>query len=169
MENYLENSEILKPELIEIIDKLLTINPNIIFGGSMALNAIGLIKRPIKDIDVFINDSFKQSGLLEYCIEYSSKNESLDCTDINGEPIPRLSAIFNDIHVCIFRVKEFNYSKFNFLGRTINIQNINEAILAKRAYSLMEYKNVEKHKEDIKTIENNLDILFPLIDNILPF
>ena len=47
MENYLENTEILSPELLQAIDELLAQSKEIVFGGSIALNAVGVIKSEV--------------------------------------------------------------------------------------------------------------------------
>ena len=56
MKNNLEDKEILSPELLQVIDVILAKSPRIVFGGSIVLNALGFIERPIKDIDLFIHD-----------------------------------------------------------------------------------------------------------------
>jgi hypothetical protein len=48
------------------------------------------------------------------------------------------------------------HSKIEFLGRKICVQNVNYAIMAKMTYA---DKN-DKHKEDLKQINMNLDNYF---------
>ena len=51
--NNLDNSEILSDEIVNAIDLIITQIPDVIFGGSIALNAVGLLNRKVSDIDVF--------------------------------------------------------------------------------------------------------------------
>ena len=56
VENYLENKDILSDEILKVMKKLIDVSNNeIVFGGSIVLNALGLIKRPIHDVDIFID------------------------------------------------------------------------------------------------------------------
>ena len=54
MKNNLENPDILSKYILTAIDVILKNVPNAVFGGSIALNAVGLINRPVKDIALFI-------------------------------------------------------------------------------------------------------------------
>ena len=60
--NNLENKYILSEELIDAIDRILEKVPHVVVGGSIALNAVGLISRKINDIDIFLsmNENFKE-------------------------------------------------------------------------------------------------------------
>jgi len=62
----LENKEILSDEILNAISLIIKQTPNVVFGGSIALNAIELINRPISDIDLFfgMNESLSQNGYL---------------------------------------------------------------------------------------------------------
>lgn len=158
MKNNLENKEILSEELLKAIDSIIKHTPNVVFGGSIALNAIGLIKRKINDIDLFfsINESLSKSGFLD--IENDGEILSDTITDTNGNLIQRTSAKIMGIKTCCFKVstEELQHSKINFLGRTLCIQNVNYAIMAKLSYS---QKNI-KHKNDLNEINSILNTIF---------
>jgi len=162
MENYLESAEILSPELLQAIDELISTSKDIVFGGSIALNAVGLIKRPIKDIDLMTLKSYPLEfyGLMPYIQKTEFDEVSETTTDINGVDIVRVSAKVRDVNVCIFKVEVVTFSDFNFLGRKIKIQNINEAILAKRAYSQKEFISCDKHRTDLKNLDAFIDNIF---------
>lgn len=71
------NNKILSAEIKSLISKLNNEFPDLIFGGSIALNAVGLIERKIGDIDIFVPEKHKilQSN---YVLEYiSSENQRL--------------------------------------------------------------------------------------------
>lgn len=152
--NNLENKEILSDDILEAIDILIKVTPECVFGGSIALNAVGLLNRKISDIDIFfeIGDSLNKNGFLT--IE-STEFGSDTVTDTNGKAIQRTSAKIKGVKCCVFKVdkEELQHSKFSFLGRTINIQNVNYAIQAKIAYS----KNTKKHSDDLNFINDILD------------
>lgn len=152
--------------------KLIDVSNNqIVFGGSIVLNALGLIKRPIHDVDIFIDKPISYYGGLNDFIHSDEIDEATyeSVTDINGIPINRISIKVNGINVCIFSVQTLNYSFFKINDIVIKIQNINEAILAKRAYLkiteernktlINDYPNLsyEKHKKDVEDIDEFLN------------
>lgn len=150
--NNLENKYILSEELIDAIDKIIEKVPHVVFGGSIALNAVGLISRKINDIDLFLpmNENFKMFLSIGVLDEMTSDT----VTDMNGNPIQRVGAKIKDVKVCCFKVsdEELEHSKFTFLNRKINIQNVNCAIIAKKTYS----KKNKKHQDDLEQIYNSL-------------
>jgi hypothetical protein len=158
MENNLENKEILSDDILNAIDLIIKKTPHAVFGGSIALNAIGLINRKISDIDLFfsLNENLTRNSFLS--IENDGELFSDTVTDVNGLEIQRTGAKIAGIKTCCFKVpdEELSHSKIKFLGREICIQNVNYAIMAKRAYA---NKN-DKHKEDLKKIDCSLDLLF---------
>jgi hypothetical protein len=154
--NNLENPEILSPVVLNAIDYLLLKNPNFIFGGSLALNAVGIIKRPIKDIDIVIeegdieeydiNGIVKKNPVKDECYETSQ--------EIAGNVIKRYPASIHEVKVCFFVDKKATYSNFEFSGRSIRINSVNDIIIAKQAY--LENPGVKpesflKHMMDINT------------------
>lgn len=155
MENSLENKEILSDEILKAIDLIIKNTPNAVFGGSIALNAVGLINRKISDIDLFFhnNESLKKNGFLEIDINEQILSDTV--TNMNGVNIQRTGTKIAGVKVCCFKVsnKELQSSPFEFLGRKIFIQNVNYAIMAKIAYA---DKN-NKHKEDLKQIKIKID------------
>jgi hypothetical protein len=162
IENYLEDSNILSLSIVNVIDKLLVASKDIVFGGSIALNAVGLIKRPIHDIDLMIHQTDKISLVKKFnsnniCRNYDDLSETV--TDINGNSISRYGFKINDINICLFILPNVTSSDFVFNNRTIKIQNINEAILAKRAYGNINGISKEKHVKDLNSIDEFLNDL----------
>ena len=158
----LENKEILSDEILNAISLIIKKTPNVVFGGSIALNAIGLINRPISDIDLFfgINESLSKNGYLS--VETIGEITSNTVTNTNGIEIQRTGAKIAGVKTCCFKVsdEELQCSKHKFARNgiefTIYIQNVNYAIEAKKSYS----SRNTKHKTDLETISNVLDGLF---------
>ena len=158
----LENKEILSDEILKAISLVIERTPNAVFGGSIALNAIGLINRPVSDIDLFfgMNESLYKNGYLS--IASIGEITSDTVTNTNGIEIQRTAAKIAGIKTCCFKVsdEELQCSKHKFIRDgvefTICIQNVNYAIEAKKSYS----SRNQKHKSDLETISNVLDGLF---------
>lgn len=158
----LENKEILSDEILKAISLVIERTPNAVFGGSIALNAIGLINRPVSDIDLFfgMNESLNKNGYLS--IASIGEITSDTVTNTNGIEIQRTGAKIAGIKTCCFKVsdEELQCSKHKFIRDgvefTICIQNVNYAIEAKKSYS----SRNQKHKSDLETISNVLDGLF---------
>ncbi len=164
MRNHLEEKEILSEEILYAIDQLLLLSKDIVFGGSIALNAVGVIDRPVHDIDLMTlsSSSLNFYNLLQLvCATKDVKEISETVTDVNGEQVIRVGAKIKDINICIFKLKKLNFSEFKFSGRTIKIQNINDAILAKRCYSQKNVSSAGKHLHDVKAFEETIDDLLP--------
>lgn len=169
--NNLENDKILSKEIIGVIDMLTTNNPNTVFGGSIALNAVGLLNRKISDIDIFILENSEFPSIIKELTEFVSDT----VTDVNGKEVQRTGGKINNVKICVFKVseEELLHSQFTFLGRRINIQNVNYAIQAKISYAGKRVKIIEsknstnnpsKHEKDVKEIEENLKVFDELID-----
>lgn len=62
--NYLENENILDNHMFSTIKIIQNKFPDVIFGGSISLSAVGLLNRPIADIDCFVSDSGKRNDYL---------------------------------------------------------------------------------------------------------
>ncbi len=162
--NNLENKEILSDDIIAAMDFIMEKVPNAIFGGSIALNAVGLLNRKVSDIDIFVQERVQNH--LDRLIKVSNKEvveDGLfsDVVDINGNIVERLGLQIKGIKVCCFKVPSdyVQHSSFEINGRKIKIQNVNYAILAKQQYSV---KGVQKHINDLKEIDdffNNLPFL----------
>lgn len=158
----LENKEILSDEIFKAITLIIKETPNVVFGGSIALNAIGLINRPISDIDLFfgMNESLYKNGYLS--VGRIGEITSDTVTNTNGIEIQRTGAKIAGVKTCCFKVsdEELQYSKHKFTRNgkeyTIRIQNVNYAIEAKKSYS----SKTPKHKTDLEAISNVLDGLF---------
>lgn len=155
----LEDKGILSDPILKAIDAIIDNVDKPIFGGSIALNAVGLLNRPISDIDLFFNKgiSLCRNGFLD--VPNSDIALSDTVTDSTGSKIQRTGIILNGVHICCFKVDDdyLQCSPITFLGRTINIQNVNFAILAKMAYG---NKSFEKHSKDLQVIEKKLDDIF---------
>lgn len=155
----LENKEILSDEILNAISLIIKQTPNVVFGGSIALNAIGLLNRPISDIDLFwgMYESLSKNKYLS--IESTSELASDTVTNKNGIEIQRIGAKIAGVKTCCFKVsdEELQCSKHKFTRDgnefTICIQNVNYAIEAKKYYS----NRNEKHKRDLEEITNVLE------------
>ena len=156
--NNLDNPEILSDEIVDAIELIITQIPDAIFGGSIALNAVGLLNRKVSDIDVFFRQgqSLTRNGFMSIP---STEVLSDTVTDTNGNNIQRTGLKVKNIKVCAFKVSdaELQCSFTTFIRRNriwkINIQNVNYAIQAKIAYA---NKN-PKHKADLLGIESILN------------
>lgn len=161
----LENKEILSDEIMKAIDKIVTHMPNVVFGGSIALNAVGLLNRKISDIDLFVK---KNENLADTEFFTISDNQitSDTVTNTNGVEIQRTGAKVDGVKVCCFKVsdEELQHSKYTFVrdGKsfTINLQNVNCAIEAKLAYA--KHNQNPKHIDDLTNIIKELDSNFDL-------
>lgn len=158
--NNLEKEEILSPSLVSTIDVIISKYPTVVFGGSVVLNALGIIERPIKDLDLFVKcgDYHIVADIFSRIVNVT-RIPSETVTDVNGVEIERFGWNINGSDVCLFLIpeikKESLYSApFEFLGRTIQLQNVNEAILAKKSYAKMDKPSCEKHREDVKKIDS---------------
>jgi hypothetical protein len=160
--NNLDNPEILSEEIISAIDLIITQVPDAVFGGSIALNGVGLLNRKISDIDVFFHfgQSLSKNGFMQIP---TTEILSDTITDVNGNSIQRTGLKINGVKVCAFKVssEELNCSTITFtrdnIARKINIQNVNYAIQAKMAYS----SKTQKHKDDLNSMDEVLKALFP--------
>ena len=166
----LENKEILSDDIMKAIDKIIIHIPKAVFGGSIALNAVGLLNRKISDIDLFFhkNESLSDTEFFEI-VDNSITSDTV--TNTNGEEIQRTGAKVDGVKVCCFKVsdEELQHSKYTFVrdGKsfTINLQNVNYAIEAKKAYA--KHNQNPKHIEDLNNITKELDSFG--IDDDLPF
>ena len=151
--NPLNDENILSSEIREVINKLTCIDDNIVFGGSIALNAVGLIERKINDIDIFlpIEYSLSKNHFLTSIDEFTLSDT---VTDMNGIEIQRTGAKIGNIKICVFKVDDnyLQHSLFTFLGGSIKIQNVNNAIMAKKFYK--EKTNNKKHVDDLNSIQD---------------
>ena len=155
----LEDKNILSEEILYAVSLILKQSPNAVFGGSIALNAIGLINRPISDIDLFfgLNESLSSNGYLS--IESIGEITSDTVTNTNGIEIQRTGAKIAGVKTCCFKVseEELQSTKHRFtrngIEYTICIQNVNYAIEAKRSYA----SRNTKHQNDLNSIAEVLE------------
>lgn len=162
----LDNSEILSDQIVSAIDLIIAQIPDAVFGGSIALNGVGLLNRKISDIDVFFvfGQSLSKNGFTQIP---TTEILSDTVTDTNGNLIQRTGLRVNGVKICAFKVnpKELQCSTITFVRddkvRKINIQNVNYAIQAKIAYTA---KN-PKHKEDLQIINTVLEKITNIDDN----
>lgn len=164
--NNLENKDILADNILNVIDIIINKIPTAVFGGSIALNAVGLLNRKINDIDLFfpLGTNLTLNGFLEL----SNIDGSETVTNVNGIEIQRTSAKIHNVKVCCFKVAklETQHSLFTFLGRTIRIQNVNYAIQAKIAYANKDNKLLVSQNE-VSTPKNKHNSDMDWIDEIL--
>lgn len=160
--NNLDDSRILSDEIVNAIDLIIAQIPDAVFGGSIALNGVGLLNRKISDIDVFFHhcQSLSKNGFTQIP---TTEILSDTVTDTNGNPIQRTGLKVNGVKVCAFKVnnEELQCSSVTFTRndktRKINIQNVNYAIQAKMSYS----SKTQKHKDDLTAMEEVLRGVFP--------
>ena len=160
--NPLENPEYVTPELKDIVLKLVkATNNDIVFGGSLALCAVGLLKRKVKDLDIIIGQftPIENLHLQEFISEDYDGASSDVALDSNGEEITRIVLKINEINIDIFKVAKFNYSRVNFFGETIKIQNVNEVILIKQVYAAKGFSSSLKHINDLAAVDNAISDL----------
>jgi hypothetical protein len=154
--NNLYNPEILSDEIVTAIGLIIEKCPEAVFGGSIALNTVGLLNRKISDIDVFFKENttfpLRGGGFLSIP---TTEVLSDTVTDTNGKQIQRTGLMVNGIKVCAFKVgvEELQHSLMSFIRNEkfyeLRIQNVNYAIQAKVAYK---YKT-EKHQIDLIDID----------------
>lgn len=157
--NILENQKIVSAEIVEAILTIVENCPTAVFGGSIALNAVGLLERPVSDVDIFIdeNTSLARNGMLGTHIDDDSLFSDT-VTNTNGKPIQRTGIKIKGVKCCVFKVeqKELEHSEIQFYGKILKIQNVNYAIQAKIAYS----ERNPKHKDDLSYIDKILSKFF---------
>lgn len=149
--NYLEDPEILSPIVLNAIDYLLLKSKDIVFGGSIALNAVGIIKRPIKDLDIVIDRDLAYYGLDN--LQKQEGHSAVEADEFVNKDVTRHALMINEIKLDVFQTKEIGFSTFKFLGRTIRINNVNEIIIAKKKYLVnpgVKKETYDKHFDDVK-------------------
>ena len=134
MTNNLESKEVLSAEILNAIDLIIKTHTKRCFGGSIALNAVGLINRKVSDIDLFfhLNENLTKNGFLLIVNDGQILSDTV--TNVNGVEIQRTGAKIAGVKTCCFKVsdEEMQHSKIEFLGRKICVQNVNYAIMAKK-------------------------------------
>lgn len=160
--NNLENLEILSDEIFTAIVLIQQRCPEAVFGGSIALNAVGLLTRKIKDIDLFFDDKYTYKFKEGFLTIPTTEVLSDTVMDTNGKQIQRTALKVNGVNVCGFKVngEELQHSRMtiyrNDVAVTLKIQNVNYAIQAKIAYR---FKN-EKHQTDLAIINQTFNDIF---------
>ena len=149
------NKRILPSEISQVIAELNNEFPDIVFGGSIALNVVGLINRTIGDIDIFIPENH-QILSSKYVKDYKAKD--VENFSFEENTCTRTGIYINDIKVCIFEVSNLDQlqcSKYSFNDSTINIQNVNHCIIAKTKYLKQKFcVSREKHVKDLQQINS---------------
>ncbi len=158
------------------LDSILALNrnyPNIVFGGSISLCALGIIDRTIKDIDIVINSSGNSIFTLRTS---NSSNSFVDIEDktLNGFDASIMkqlnpnnyyfrhySGLFNGENICLFDVNNsieyYNYELS--IGISIKIQHPDIIMAAKSEYH--NRYSIEKHRLDIELYRNWTSQLLP--------
>jgi len=161
--NPLENPEYITTELKDIVLRLIkATGNNIVFGGSFALCAVGLLKRKVKDLDIIIpkNMSIENLNLQDFTSEDYNGCSSDVALDSNGDEITKIVLKIDETNIDIFKVGKFTYSIVNFFGTDIKIQNVNEVILIKQMYVAKGLPSSQKHILDISVIDKMIENLF---------
>ena len=137
----------LSEELKSAIKEIATNCPDVVFGGSIALNAFGLLDRPVHDIDIFVSDMHGLNNVNLLSIITDPNALSSTVTDMHGKAIKRVGFKFMGVSVCVFKVdnEQLDSTKILFDNVTLNIQIPIHAFLAK-----MQYKDKDKkHADDL--------------------
>lgn len=146
--------------------------PEIYFGGSVALNILGFLNRPINDIDIYVPSeqsegivkhmNKKKFGIFKHLWE-KPKNEHLK---INFR---------NYFNFCIFLTEYTNRYRYNLNGKDIYLSNIEDIISAKRHYlnnsigfsgEIKDKDGYNKHETDLREIEKKIKTLGKKKENI---
>lgn len=172
--NNLDNPDILSDELLSIIRRISEIKGDIIYGGSIALNAMGVLSRKVHDIDLCVNNHREYKSIISELAPLSNDgNETYDSvTIIDGLIISRYGLTIKNgqIKLCVFicPMSFLSYSTCYItrhnIKTPIKVQHINYAIEAKRAYLDID----QKHNNDLSEISYNLNYLFNTNDNKVP-
>ena len=140
-------------ELFDLVKNIQISNPTAIFGGSIALNALGLLDRPIHDIDVLFPIGFSMSKNFNFKdIDAFESSETI--TDFDGVPVQRVGMKSSKTKICVFKLpsEQLQYTEVDFFGLKICVQNPEQAIWAKICYSDKTYK----HRKDLFEVFKNL-------------
>lgn len=135
---------------IQVLQK---IDPSITIGGSMCLNAMGLMDREIGDLDIFI-DKDKPFEISKYRkVDEYHRNYKFT-TDFNGDILERIPLLIHGVKVCIFKVPKYLLQSLtmDIEGLEMNIQNPCFAIAGKVLFS----KHDDKHTDDLMAIYKKL-------------
>jgi hypothetical protein len=147
----------LNARILELIDKVLAVDPKAIFGGSVALYVLGLLNRQPEDIDLTgTMGQFKKLKKFQTYYDHNNYPEaragSYDRRPLNisgrlngNREVTRSEACF---FVQAVPVKSY---AVEFQGRKLHVQDPLEIIAAKTAWI-----TVGKHKTDLKEIAEHL-------------
>lgn len=141
-----QNSQNVPLNILNAMRYVQTRVPDALFGGSIALNALGLLDRVVKDIDVVVPEGFVLDD------KAFSLRQSAIRKDYGGLGNVKTKALNVDID--FFRVDSDRLSGYNVYinGMPIKIQDVRYAILAKMSYA----GKVYKHQWDLDEIHNIL-------------
>lgn len=134
--------------------KILTsIDPNICVGGSVCLNAYGLMDRKVGDLDIFVNRD-KPFNITKFRLANDFDRDYDFTTDFNGDTLDRIPLLISGVKVCLFKVPPYLTQSLRMKvdGLELNIQNPCFAIAGKVLFS----KHDEKHTKDLALIQNKL-------------
>lgn len=163
----MKNTTLISVQIMEALKLIQEQVPEAVIGGSIALNAIGLLGRPSKDIDIFVPDvSIRDSEVIRIMSAADNGEDftSERVTDMYGKLIQKIGTKINGVPVCIFKVEDqwLEHSVFAINGMKLKIQNVNYAIAAKIAYQ----NENAKHKIDLGSIDDILKRVFPPIEPV---
>ncbi len=173
--NLLDNEAIIPKKIKDVMLKIIEAHPPVVFCGSIALNALGLLDRPVSDIDIAILDEISWNKCLISKIDglsvYPLSNFSITTTDIDGNDIQRMSVTIDDIKVCIFKlpieqlecVEVYMFSEIK--SKTSSITEIRQVRLGIQLpkYAIRSKENYadkdQKHFNDMFVIRKTLDLI----------
>lgn len=127
------------------------------FGGSLALNVVGLLNREIKDLDVLYPTIYSDPVTDSQYVGMDSfiKCQQLETSSSLGFKRYKL----NNIEVCFINVSysRLTYEPIIVNNEIFNIAGVNHAIMFKQ-----EHLGITKHNEDMQSINNKFNLLFPI-------
>lgn len=152
------NENILKT--IEWLEENLTEKP--IYGGSFGLFANGLLDREIHDLDIITNvDYYNSNELFKDLIVWDFRQEGESSKFVRNDHLVKVFKIISPygINIDFLHVTndgqstiDIKYEKMKFGDLELNIEDPNEAIVAKYSYQsrpeLFE-EHKEKHRKDL--------------------
>lgn len=144
------DKHILTDEHLIAIDLILDNCPTVIFGGSLVLNAVGLLDRPVHDLDLIFpeTDSFFTNGFFKISDLSDCKSDGI--VDRYGKDLRRLGGKICGIDVCCFRIPliELEFFQYDLMGRLINMHSVKHILLAKKRFA----RRTPKHRDDFDYI-----------------
>lgn len=134
--------------------------PEIYFGGSVALNILGLLNRHVNDIDICVPK--EKSGDV---IKYMNKKKFGKLKSLWKKPEgDHIKFNFKNYSFCIFLTENSYKYRYNLNGKYIYLSNVDDIISAKRIYmnrcinsgGIIDEDGHSKHKNDLNKIDKKI-------------